>query len=205
LRINREGWPLPTNSPDHPILPGDIITMDAGLAFDLYRSDYQRTAYVLRHGETGPPESLQQAFSNALRVRDQLTANMVPGEIAHKVWDKTMEWAQSEGYAIMYPAASGRRETVTQLQAGIYCHSIGNSTHDIGARIAVDWPTAYGDRVRYPLELNQWYSVELGVSTPIPEWGGRAVFVGIEEDAALTGQGVEFFAPPQTELIVIAP
>ncbi len=203
MRINRQGQHLPTNSPKHPILPGDIVTMDAGMAFDLYRSDYQRTAYVLRPGETEPPESLRRAFSDGLRVRDQLTANMKPGEIAHQVWDQTMEWAQSEGYAIMYPAAGGRREVVSKPQVGIYGHSIGNATHGIGARIAVDWPTAYGDRVRYLLELNQWYSVELGVSTPIPEWDGRAVFVGIEEDAALTEHGVQFFAEPQTELILI--
>ena len=205
LRINRQGKPLPGNSPDYPILAGDIITMDAGLAFDLYRSDYQRTAYVLRPGETEPPQSLQHAFSDALRVRDQLMSNMQPGEVAHKVWDKTMAWAQSEGYEIMYPAAGGRRGSITAPQVGIYCHSIGNSTHDIGARIAVDWPTAYGDRVRYPLELNQWYSVELGVATPIPEWDGQAVFVGIEEETALTDEGVQYFARPQTELIVIAP
>ncbi|MBI5029054.1 MAG: aminopeptidase P family protein [Chloroflexi bacterium] len=203
MRINRQGRPIPTNSPDHPILPGDIVTMDAGLSFDLFRSDYQRTAYVVRPGETEPPASLRRAFADALCARDQLTARIAPGKIAHVVWDETMEWAKSQGYQVMYPAAAGRRETVTAPQVGIYSHSIGNSTHGIGARIAVDWPVAYGDRVRYPLGLNEWYSIELGVSTPIPEWDGRAVFVGIEEDAALTERGIEYFAQPQTELIVI--
>lgn len=204
LRITRQGQPLPGNSPDHPILPGDIITLDAGLVLDLYRTDYQRAAYVLRPGETEPPQGLQRAYSDALQVRDQLTANMRPGEIAHKVWEKTMAWAESEGYEIMYPAASGRREEVTARRVGIWCHSIGNNTHGIGARIAVDWPVAYGDRVRYPLELNRWYSVELGVSIPIPEWDGRAVSIGLEDTAALTERGVEFFVPPEMELLVIA-
>ncbi len=203
MRINRQGQPLPTNSPDHPILPGDIVTMDAGLSFDLFRSDYQRTAYVLRPGETEPPKSLERAFADSLRVRDELTKRIAPGKIAHVVWDETMEWATSQGYQVMYPAAGGRRETITIPQVGIYSHSIGNSTHGIGARIAVDWPMAYGDRVRYPLALNEWYSIELGVSTPVPEWGGKTVFVGVEEDAALTERGIEYFAQPQTELIVI--
>lgn len=203
LKINRNGQPFPTNSPKHPIMPGDIVTMDAGLAFDLYRSDYQRTAYVLRPGETEPPKSLQRAFTDAIRVRDEVTANMKPGVLGHVVWEQTMEWAQAQGYGIMYPAAGGRREVISKPQVGIYGHSIGNATHGIGARTAVDWPMAYGDRVRYPLELDQWYSIELGVSTPIPEWEGRAVFVGVEEDAALTEKGIEYFVLPQTELILI--
>ncbi len=203
MRINRRGEPLPTNSPAHPILPGDIVTMDAGLAFDLYRSDYQRTAYVLQPGQTAAPESLQRAYRDAIRVRDEVTANMKPGLIGHVVWDQTMEWAQAQGYEIMYPAASGRRQVVSKPQVGVYGHSIGNATHGIAARTAVDWPTAYGDRVRYPFGLGEWYSIELGVSTPIPEWEGRAVFVGIEEDGMLTEHGVEFFAQPQSELILI--
>ena len=203
MRINRGGQPLPTNSPAHPILPGDIVTMDAGLAFDLYRSDYQRTAYVLRPGETSAPDSFQRAYRDAIRVRDEVTANMKPGLLGHVVWEQTMEWAQGQGYDIMYPAAGGRRQIVTKPQVGVYGHSIGNSTHGIAARTAVDWPMAYGDRTRYPFGLDEWYSVELGVSTPIPEWDGRTVFVGIEEDGALTAQGVKYFAQPQDELILI--
>ncbi len=203
MRINRQGQPFPTNTPATPILPGDIVTMDAGLAFDLYRSDYQRTAYVLAPGETEPPASLQQAYADAIRVRDVCIANMKPGAIGSQVWQQTLDWAQEQGYAVMYPAAAGRREVVTKPEVGVYGHSLGNSTHDIAARTAVHWPTAYGDRVGYPLQANEFYSVELGVSTPIPEWGGRAVFIGIEEDVVLTEHGVEFFAPPQDELIVI--
>ena len=97
MRINRGGQPLPTNSPKHPIMPGDIVTMDAGLAFDLYRSDYQRTAYVLRPGETAPPESFQRAYRDAIRVRDEVMANMKPGLLGHVVWELTMEWAQAQG------------------------------------------------------------------------------------------------------------
>jgi Xaa-Pro aminopeptidase len=203
IRINRQGNPLPTNSARDPILPGDLLTLDAGFAFDLYRSDFQRTAYVLRPGETRPPQSLERAFAASLNMRDRLTANMQPGEIAHRVWDKTIAWANEHGYATMYPQVTGRRQ-VTEPMVGIYSHSLGNSTHDIDARIAVNWPAAYGDRVVYPLQLNRWFAIELAVCTPIPEWDGRAALVPIEEDAALTERGVEYFATPQTELMVLS-
>lgn len=36
---------------------------------------------------------------------------------------------------------------------------------------------------------NTWYSIELSARTPIPEWGGRELFVGQEEDALLDETG----------------
>jgi len=94
---------------------------------------------------------------------------------------------------------------VITRRAGTWCHSIGNSHHGIGARIAVDWPIAYGDRVRYPLELNRWYSVELGVSIPIPECEGRTVYLGVEDEAALIKRGAEYFVQPEIKLLEIGP
>jgi hypothetical protein len=67
----------------------------------------------------------------------------------------------------------------------------------------VDWPHAYGDRVRYPLELDQWYSIELHVTTPIPEWDNRGLRVMIEDTAVLAEEGVEYLAPPQRKFLVI--
>jgi Xaa-Pro aminopeptidase len=200
VRVTRQG----NNMAGHAVvLPGDVLTVDAGLTFELYRTDYKRTAYVLHPGQVQPPESLKEAFAQALRARDQLAANMRPGAIAHEVWQETMDWAQQEGYEIAYPAAGGRRGAVTGQQIGIYCHSIGNATHDIGARIAVDWPVAYGDRVRYPLGVDRWYSIEFHVSIPIPEWEGRAFTVSIEETVALSEHGVEYFVPPLNDLLRI--
>ncbi len=200
IRVTRGGSSV---SGDQPLQPGDVISVDAGLAFDLYRTDYKRTAYLLRPDEKEPPASIQQAFGKALELRDTLTANMRPGQIAHRVWDETMSWAAKQGYEIAYPAAAGRRDPVRTKQAGIYCHSVGNATHDIGARVAVDWPMAYGDRVRYPLAANEWYSVEFHVSIPVPEWEGLALTIPIEETVALTEEGFEYFVPPQRELIAI--
>ena len=201
IRVTRQG----NNMPDQAvILPGDVLTVDAGLAFELYRTDYKRTAYVLPAGEEEPPRALQDAFAEALRARDQLASHMRPGAIAHQVWQETMDWAQGEGYEVAYPAAAGRRDAVSAKEIGIYCHSVGNATHDIGARIAVDWPMAYGDRVRYPLGLDRWYSIEFHVSIPIPEWEDRAFTVSIEETAALGAGGVDYFVPPQSALLRIA-
>jgi hypothetical protein len=86
---------------------------------------------------------------------------------------------------------------------GIYGHSTGNSWHDIGARIATDWPMAYGDRVDYPLQEGEWYSEEFHVSTPIPEWGGKVWYARYEENMRVGAHGGEFIIPPQEKLLVI--
>jgi len=200
IRVTRRGESL---GGDQAILAGDILTVDAGLSFDLYRTDYKRTAYVLGPAESAPPQALADAFGEALEVRDELVSNMVPGQLACDIWRQTMDWAGRRGYEIAYPAAGGPRGPVTSRQVGIYCHSIGNATHDIGARIAVDWPMAYGDRVRYPLESREWYSVEFHVSLPIADWSHRALTVSIEETVAVTENGVEYFVPPLSEMLVI--
>lgn len=204
VRITRNGETLPTNAPDHPVQPGDVLSVDAGLGYLDYRTDIKRTAQVLKPGETKPPESIRNAFAKAMEVTDILTGNMKPGTIADEVRDTTMEDVGVLGYRSGQPKTGGVVETdPTRSEVGVHCHSVGNSTHDIGARIAVDWPFAYGDRVRYPLAAEAWYSVELHVSTPIPEWDGKVLPVRIEENARLTGQGVDYFVPRQTELLLI--
>ena len=203
VRINRMGVNLPTNSPDHTVEPGDILSVDAGLAYLDFRTDIKRSAYVLRPGETEPPESIRKAFEDAKRVTDRLTSRWRPGAIAHQVFEETMAEMAEAGYGTGVATGGAQRTTQMSPEVGIYSHSVGNSTHDIGARVAVNAPFAYGDRVAYPLAQNAWYSVELHVSTPIPEWDGLALQVMIEENAELTANGVRYCAPRQEELLIV--
>ena len=203
VRINRRGVNLPTNSPDHTVEPGDVLSVDAGLAFIDFRTDIKRTAYVLRPGETEPPASIRRAFEDAKRVTDHLTSKWKPGAIAYQVFEETMGELAEEGYGTGIATGGAQRPTQMSAEVGIYSHSVGNSTHDIGARVAVNAPFAYGDRVGYPLALNAWYSVELHVSTPIPEWDGLVLQVMIEENAEVTENGVRYCTPRQEELLIV--
>ena len=87
VRITRNGENLPINSADHVVMPGDILSVDAGVGYLDYRTDIKRTAYVLRPGETEAPESIRNAWEKALEVTDILTSNWKPGAIAHEVWE----------------------------------------------------------------------------------------------------------------------
>ncbi len=203
IRIAREGQNLPTNSPDHPVQPGDILSVDAGLAYIDFRTDIKRTAYVLQPGESEAPQALRMAFDDAVRIRDLFTNHWEVGAIAHEVYDAIMARLADEGYQSANASAGMQREAHGDREVGFYSHSVGNSTHDIGARVAIDWPFAYGDRVGYPLAENAWYSVEFHASNPIPEWDNRVLQVRIEENSMLTSKGIEYCAPPQSELLLI--
>ena len=57
-----------------------------------------------------------------------------------------------------------------------------------------------GDRQLYP---NTWYSIELNVRQPVPEWGGQEVRFALEEDAALLEGGWDWVDGNQTKYYLI--
>jgi Xaa-Pro aminopeptidase len=201
LRIMRDGQTLEANDPNTAIEPGDCLSIDAGLSFIHFQTDMKRSAYVLRPGEMEPPRGMKRALAAANAVTDRLIANMVPGRLGHEVWDLTMAALNEDGYETNYAMAGPTDSTLPEV--GIYCHSVGTSVHDIGARTSEDNPHAFGDRVRYPFALDNWYSIEHHTSTPIAEWEFKALRVNTEEDSILTERGIEFLVPRQTEWLLI--
>lgn len=203
-RIVREGEQLPLAS-EHPIQPGDIVGIDSGLRYLGYETDMKRTIYVLRDGESEPPESVSAAWRETLGVADLYVAEMVPGRTGHEVWAAVVERVEDRGYLVVGPDAGGRAATDTRPEIGIYGHSVGNNSHDIGARVAENFPLAYGERVSFPLVEGEWVSVEFHLSTPIPEWEGRTWYSRFEENARQAAVGVEWLIPRQERLLLVAP
>ena len=201
LRIMRDGHIVEANDPNTPIEPGDCLSIDAGLSFIHFQTDMKRSAYVLRPGETDAPHGMKKALAAANAVTDRLIANMVPGRLGHEVWDLTMAALNEDGYETNYAMAGPTDPKLPEV--GIYCHSVGTSVHDIGARTSEDNPHAFGDRVRYPLALDNWYSIEHHTTTPIAEWDFKTLRVNTEEDSVLTERGIEFLVPRQTEWLLI--
>jgi Xaa-Pro dipeptidase len=202
-RVVRNGDLLPLNSGTMPIQPGDIISIDGGLEYLGYATDIKRTAYVLKPGEAAPPQNLENAWKDTLRVADLYARALLPSRIGYRVWDELTAQTQKMGYAVAYPDSGGRAATTTKAEVGIYGHSVGNVAHDVGARIAQDWPFAFGDRVECPLVEGEWESIEFHVSTPIPEWGGKTWYARFEENVRIGPAGAEWMIPRQERLLVI--
>jgi len=203
VRIRREGVNFPDNA-DEVIQLGDIVTIDGGLRFLGYATDMKRSVYVLRPGESQPPEHIRQGWANAMEVRRIHAQKMRPGAIGTEVYQEITDWYREKGYEILHALGGVPTPTYSVPAMGIYTHSIGYAAHGIGARIAEPWPMAFGDRVYYPLGLNHWYSMEWQVLTPVEEYGGRSLNISCEEQLILKGDGVvEYFVPPQDALLLL--
>jgi Xaa-Pro aminopeptidase len=201
ISIQREGVSVPSSEV---IKPGDVLSVDAGLHWINFSTDYKRKVYILKPGETRPPAGVRNAFEDSLKVADILTSKWKPGALGYKVFEEAMEELRKIGYIDAPPPATLTPTTKEGVpEVGIYCHSVGYNTHGIGARVAINTPFAWGDRVRWPLVVDDWYSVELHVVTPVPEWGGKTLRIPYEESVILTNRGVEYIVPRQKELLVV--
>ena len=96
------------------------------------------------------------------------------------------------------------KTTAEGIDADVYSHPVGFHGHGAGPAIGL-WDqqggvTGAGD---YRVHADTVYALELAVRRPAPEWDGQCVRMALEQGIALTGDGVEYLAGRQTELILI--
>jgi hypothetical protein len=155
------------------ILRGDVLHTDFGITVLGLNTDTQHMGYVLQAGETDAPAGLYAALRNANRLQDILLEEMVPGRSGNEVLHHTLARMRAEG-----------------LNGTMYSHPIGDHGHGAGAVIGLwdrqDGVPGWGDP---PLRPNTWFSTELQVSTPVPEWDGQTVRMALEEEARLDETG----------------
>ena len=203
VRVVRAGDMLPLHDPELTIQPGDILNIDGGLRFLGYAIDIKRTAYVLRPGETEMPPGIASAWQAVHDMSHVYTAEMMPGAVGHEAWARINGEAEKRGYVSVGPDSGTAADSNFRREIGVYGHSVGNVAHDIGARVAADIPFAYGERVRFPLMVNEWVSIEFHVTTPVPEWDGKTWYTRFEETAQITQDGPRWLIPVQTEAFLI--
>ena len=167
---------------------GDVLHVDFGVTALRLATDTQHMGYVLKLGETAPPAGILQALKNTNRMQDVVLSKMIPGRTGNEVLKDALTVIKSEG-----------------INGTVYCHPIGDHGHGAGPLIGLwDRQTGVPGRGDVLLLPGTWYSVELAARTPVPEWGGRELFVGQEEDAVLDENGkVAWVLRRQTEYHLI--
>lgn len=152
---------------------GDVLHVDFGVTAMRLNTDTQHMGYVLREGETEPPAGIRQALHNANRLQDLLLERMRPGRSGNEVLAETLAAMRAAG-----------------INGSVYSHPIGDHGHAAGPLIGL-WDRQQGVPGRGDVLVlpNTWFSIELSARTPVPEWGGKELFVGEEEDAALDEAG----------------
>jgi Xaa-Pro aminopeptidase len=169
------------------IQPGDLLRTDFGIVIDDYHSDIQRTAYILKDGETGPPETIRRMWDVTYRANRAAMAALKPGNRARDVDAAARSLIVSEGFE-EYPHAAG--------------HEIGLSVHDVGPIIGPPWKERYGTAVEHLIEPGQVFAVEPMIYVDVPEVGG-VVQIGLEEDVVVGEDGPRILGAPLESLILL--
>jgi Xaa-Pro aminopeptidase len=190
-----EGIEAVTN--DRIIQRGDLIMIDWGVGLMNFYNDMKRIAYVLRQGETAVPAGIQNAFDQAMKVRDVIRDNIVVGRTAADTLEVLNTKISEAGFSLMANFNQTTDDDSTEVIIG--CHSTGNTGHGIGPSIAWFNPR----RLEFEIRPTNIFSIELFAYTPAPEWGGAKVRIPLEDDAIVTERGIEWLYPVNRRILLI--
>ena len=170
------------------ILRGDVLHCDFGIVAMGMTTDTQHMAYVLREGESEAPEGLERALANANRLQDILLEETRVGRSGNEILTSVLSVMRSEG-----------------LDGTMYTHPIGDHGHGAGPLIGLwDYQSGVPGRGDPFVIPSMWFSTELQVTTPVPEWGGQRVRMALEEEAEVTAEGeMRWVLRRQTELHLV--
>ena len=188
VEVQRQGVKDADLGPAPVIQRGDVLHCDFGITAMGMNTDTQHMAYVLREGETGAPAGLQRALARGNRMQDILLEQMKVGRPGNEVLRAVLQQAKAEG-----------------LDGTMYSHAIGDHGHGAGPIIGLwDYQDGVPGRGDVPVIANTWFSTELQVTSPVPEWDGQKVRMALEEDAEMTPDGVmRWMLRRQTELHLV--
>jgi Xaa-Pro aminopeptidase len=161
---------------DQVIRRGDLLHCDVGISYLGLNTDMQHNAYVLRVGETEPPEGLKNLLRTGNRLQEIHLEEMREGRTGNEILNSIIDRGRAEG-----------------LRPTVYTHPIGPYGHGSGTMIGMpekqEFVPGSGE---HPLHVNTVYAMEFSVAADVPEWGGLEVSMGLEEQAVFTEEGARF-------------
>jgi hypothetical protein len=92
-----------------------------------------------------------------------------------------------------------------KINGSIYTHPVGDHGHGAGPLIGL-WDRQQGVPGRGDVLLlpSTWFSIELAATTPVAEWSGKELWVGLEEDAVIDDEGrIAWVLKRQTEFHLV--
>lgn len=181
---NRARW----GEADDVIRPGDMIHYDVGVEYLRFLTDHQELAYVLRPGETKPPQGFLDAMAEGNLLQDIFVDTWELGLTGNEILTRALTRAREAGVA----------------RPKIYSHSLSHYLHEPGPLMGLPWEqTVCPGRGDVKMNYNTSYTVELSVTRPVPEWDGQEVTFALEQDAAFTENGPVFLDGRQTTFHLI--
>jgi hypothetical protein len=172
VEVQRQGVQM-GDSANPVILHGDVLHCDFGITALGLNTDTQHMGYVLKPGESAPPDGLLNALTVGNRLQDIVIQEMVPGRTGNEVLSHALQRMRDEG-----------------IDGTVYSHPVGDNGHGAGPLIGL-WDRQEGvpGRGDTPIKPDTWFSIELQATTPVPEWSDQPVRMALEEDAYVDTQG----------------
>ena len=183
-------YPKRSGSVHYVIKRGDLLSMDWGINMMNFYCDVKRMAYVLREGETDLPPTIKDAFDHGMKVRKIIRKHVKPGRKGIEILEILYRKVEEAGYQ--------RQEVEDQvsdspnIEVNIGWHSVGNWGHGVGPAIWTEKPL----RRELVLRPTHLMAFEFFIYMPLPEWGGKKLRMGLEDDVIITENGVEWLYPP---------
>ena len=177
-----------SHSTEKVIQPGDVIQTDFGIrVHDMWVTDIQRFAYVLRPGETEAPPEMQARWEHAREGSRAAFAAMRPGATGWDVDRAQREVLERHG-SIPIIWSTG--------------HPVGYWAHDVGPRLggAAGGRPPSGDAAR---ELRPGHTFAFDGFFGWPRDEGGTKTISVEEMVVVTEGGAEWLIPPQEEWVLI--
>jgi hypothetical protein len=173
IDVQRKGATAEQLGDDPVIQKGDVLHCDVGITALRLNTDTQHMAYVPLDGETDAPAGLKLALRNANRLQDILFEETRVGRTGNEILASVLAKMKGEG-----------------LNGTMYSHPIGMHGHGAGPLIGLwDYQEGVPGRGDAKVIPSMWYSAELQVTTPVPEWGNQPVRVAQEEDFIIDADG----------------
>ncbi len=160
---------------------GELFHIDFGVIYEGYCSDMQRIIYLLRDGESDPPNVVKRAFETISGIIRETAKKAKPGVTAYSLDQIARDILTDKGYP-EYQHALG--------------HQLGRFVHDGGTILAPRWER-YGRSPYGKLFEGNVYTLELEI---ILDGIGP---VSLEEDILVTSKGGKFLSTPQRRLVCV--
>jgi Xaa-Pro aminopeptidase len=171
------------------VQPGSIVSINAGVLTRGYANDLDRTAYVLRPGETSVPRDVQRMWDVTRTSVETAIRLMRPGAIGFDVDRQARKVVTDAGFKEYW------------YQTG---HPVGIWVHDEGPYIGPRHPH-YGRKVEMTLQKGDVFALEPGISMAVTELGNEQIGIHLQEMVVVTESGAEYLVPPQREIVLIRP
>ena len=189
---------------------GDLIYFDLGVKYLNFATDLKRTAYILRDGETSVPAGIQHAWKEGLRAGKVMRKSVRVGDTAAQALEamvKALE-AASFAYTPFTDIGSIDRNMIADFDepgvtgVSMDLHTLGNTGSGdvaVGPGIAPFRP----GRAHLTIQRNNLFAFEYFTHTALPSSGGVRLRLGFEDNAIVTGNGVELLYPHEERILLI--